>query len=168
MQALHIEIRIRASPEIVWKALVVSPAIPAEIRNALRERKTGQNLSVHMSAGGRGATLTVKILVVNPQREIRWKGYLWLPWLFDGEHSFEILGDTGETTLLIQRETFTGLLLPFLSGTLSDTELEFETMNAAIRDQAEQGTTWDEGFYQAASIDRQENACSGLPFLEGQ
>jgi len=63
-----------------------------------------------MSAGGRGATLTVKLLAVDPFREIRWKGYLWLPVLFDGEHSFEILEEEGGITLLVQREIFTGLL----------------------------------------------------------
>jgi hypothetical protein len=140
MRIVHTGIPIRASPETIWKVLVVSPFIPAEIRNALRDRKIGQNMSVPMSAGGRGATLTVKLLTVNPFREIRWKGYLWIPGLFDGEHSFEIQEDTGGVTRLVQHEIFTGLLLPFLSGTLIDTKLEFETMNAAIRDLAERST----------------------------
>jgi len=140
MHTLHTEIRIKASPENVWKALVISPVIPAEIRNAIRDRKTGQNLSVRMSAGGRGATLTVKLLAVDPFREIRWKGYLWLPGLFDGEHSFKILEEEGGITLLVQREIFTGLFIPFFFRILSATKQEFETMNAEIRDQAERGT----------------------------
>ncbi len=122
MRIVHTEIQIRASPETIWKVLVVSPFIPAEIRNALRDRKTGQNLSVPMSAGGRGATLTVRLLAVEPFREIRWKGHLWIPGLFDGEHSFEIQEDTGGITRLVQHEIFTGLLLPFFSGTLIDTK----------------------------------------------
>jgi len=141
MQIIQTKIKIKASPENVWKALVISPAIPAEIRNAIRDRKTGHKLIVLMSAGGRDATLTVKLLTVDPFREIRWKGYLWIPGLFDGEHSFEILEDLEGITLLVQREIFTGLLLPFLSGMLSDTKQEFETMNAAIRDGAERSTT---------------------------
>jgi hypothetical protein len=136
MQTLHTEIRIRASPEQVWKALVVSPAIPIQIRNAIRDRKTGVNLIVPMSAGGRSATLTVKLIAVDPFREIRWKGSLWIPWLFDGDHSFE-LREEGGTTMLVQREKFTGLFLPFLTRTISNTKQEFETMNAGIRDQAE-------------------------------
>jgi hypothetical protein len=137
MRTIHTELRVIASPENVWKALVVSPAIPAEIRNAIRDRRTGVNMRVPMSAGGRGATLTVKLLAVVPFREIRWKGYLWVPGLFDGEHSFEIQEDSGGKTLLVQSEKFTGVLLPLLSGTISDTKQEFETMNAGIRDQAE-------------------------------
>ncbi len=138
MQVLHTEIPINASPKTIWKTLVVSPYIPEEIRNAIRDRKIGQNLIVPMNAGGRGATLTVKLLTVDPFREIRWKGFFWIPGLFDGEHSFEILMDQGGMTRLVQRETFTGFLLPFLSGTLSATKQEFEKTNAGIRDTAEQ------------------------------
>jgi len=57
------------------------------------------------------------------------------------EHSFEIRNDREGITLLVQREIFSGLLLPLLSGTISATKQEFETMNAAIRDEAERGTT---------------------------
>jgi hypothetical protein len=138
MQVLHTEIPINASPEIIWKTLVVSPSIPEEIRNAIRDKKIGQNLIVPMSAGGRGASLTVKLLTVDPFREIRWKGFLWIPGLFDGEHSYEILTDQGGMSRLVQRETFSGLLLPFLSGTLNATKHEFEKTNAGIRDTAEQ------------------------------
>ena len=85
----------------------------------------------------RSATLTVKLLTVNPFSEIKWKGYFHIPGLFDGEHRFEIREEAGGITLLVHSEKFTGLLLPFLSGTLKDTKREFETMNADIRDQAE-------------------------------
>ncbi len=139
MQTIHTEIRINASPENVWDALVVSPGIPVEIRNSIRNRTLRQNLSVPMSAGGRSASLTVKLLAVDPFREIRWKGHLWLPGLFDGEHVFEIRKEEGDIALLIQRETFSGLLVPFLSGTIRDTKQEFGTMNAEIRGRAEQG-----------------------------
>ncbi len=141
MKTIHTEIRIRASPEHVWNALVVSPSIPEEIRNAIRDRKTGLNMKVAMSAGDRNATLTVKLLTVDPFREIKWKGYFHIPGLFDGEHRFEIREEAGGITLLVHSEKFTGLLLPFLSGTLKDTRQEFETMNADIRDQAERVIT---------------------------
>jgi len=139
MQTIHTEVPIKALPETIWKALVVSPVIPMEIRNAIRDHKIGQNLSVPMSSGGRSVTLTVKILAIDPSRQIRWKGYLWIHGLFDGEHSFEIRADTEKITCLVQSETFSGILLPFLSKTLRDTKQEFEKMNAVIRDAAEQG-----------------------------
>ena len=141
MQAIHTKVPIKASPEAVWKALVVSPAIPLEIRNAIRNRGIGENLSVPMRSGGRSVTLTVKILAVDPPSQIRWKGYLWISGLFDGEHSFEIHADAGGITTFVQHETFSGLLLPFLGKILRDTKQEFERMNASIRDSAEQGET---------------------------
>jgi hypothetical protein len=110
-----------------------------EIRNATHDRKIGQNMSVPMSSGGRNVTLTVKILTVNPSRQIRWN--LWIPGLFDGEHSFKIRADTEGITRLVQSEAFSGLLLPFFSKILRNTKQEFEKMNAAIRDAAEQCTT---------------------------
>ncbi|MFY9799801.1 MAG: hypothetical protein WAK10_00975, partial [Methanoregula sp.] len=70
-------------------------------------------LSVPMSAGGRSVTPTVKILAVDPFREIRWKGYFWIPGLFDREHSFEIREDTGGQTLLVPHEIFSGAAPPF-------------------------------------------------------
>ena len=51
MQMIHTEIQIKASPENIWNALMASPSIPEEIRNAIRERKTGVNMKVAMSAG---------------------------------------------------------------------------------------------------------------------
>lgn len=138
MQTIHTEIWIKAPPEPVWKALVVSASIPEEIRKSIRDRKTGVNMKVAMSAGDRSATLTVKLLTIDPFREIRWKGYFHVPGLFDGEHRFEIREEAAGITLLVHSEKFTGLLLPFLSGTLKDTKQEFETMNAEIRERAEQ------------------------------
>jgi hypothetical protein len=139
MQALHTDIVIKASPEKIWNILVVSSAIPPEIRRAIQDQKIGQNLSVPMSNGGRSATLTVKLLTVDPFREIRWKDFFRIPGLFDGEHSFEIREDQEGMTWLVQRETFSGILLPFLSKVISETKQEFETVNARIRDTAERG-----------------------------
>jgi hypothetical protein len=139
MQTLHTAIAIKATPENIWNVLVVSPAIPHEIRNAIQDRKIGQILTVPMSTGGRSVTLTVKLLIVDPFREIRWKGFLWIPGLFDGEHSFEILEDRKGISQLVQRETFSGILVPFFPKVIADTKREFETVNARIRDTAERG-----------------------------
>ncbi len=59
------------------------------------------------------------------------------PGLFDGDHSFEILERPERGVVFTQRETFSGLRLPFLSRVLADTENEFHRMNTAIRSPAE-------------------------------
>lgn len=138
MQSLHTELVINAPPERVWQGLMISPAIPPALREAIRERKVGRPLKVPMSSGGRSVTLTVTLLTVEPPREIRWKGHLWVPGLFDGEHIFEIRQETGGKNMLIQSENFSGLLVPLFSRTLEETKKNFESKNAAIKDLAEQ------------------------------
>lgn len=137
MRVLNTSIDISAPAEDVWATLVASPAIPEPIRKAVQERSLEKDLKVRMEASGRGATLTVRLLSVDRPRTIRWKGHLWFPGLFDGDHTFEIRDAPGGGVRLIQRELFGGLLLPFLSGMLTGTEKEFNRLNAAIKQQAE-------------------------------
>jgi hypothetical protein len=80
------------------------------------------------------------VLKAEPNRELRWLGRLLVPGLFDGEHIFiiELLG--AERVRFIQREIFTGMLVPFLTGALDrDTRHGFEEMNQALKDRAEKG-----------------------------
>jgi len=137
MQSIHTEIWINVPAERVWQTLMISRAIPPEIRTAILERKVGCPLKVPMSSGGRSVTLTVTLLTADPHREIRWKGHLWVLGLFDGEHKFEIREETEGRTLLIQSEMFSGLLLPLFSRTLVETRKAFESANTAIKDLAE-------------------------------
>lgn len=138
MKEIHSQIEINASPEKVWSIFLDSPSIPNPLRNAIREHRIGEPMKVHLEAGRRGATFKIKLLVVEPRREIRWKGHLLISGLFDGEHMFEIKPLSSGRVLFVQREMFGGLFLPFLSGTLNDTKKEFEKMNKAIKDQAEE------------------------------
>jgi hypothetical protein len=138
MQTIQTGLLINASPESVRKALVEIPFYPMKIRKAIRNRKIGQNLSVPMISGGWSVTLIVKVPAVDPPRHIRWKGYLWIPGLSDGEHSFEIREDK-RVTKRVERETFSSLLLPFPARRVRDTKQESERVNASIRDAAEPG-----------------------------
>ena len=79
-----------------------------------------------------------KILKVDPLRELRWLGRLYLPWLVDGEHALIIEASNGTSVKFIQREKFTGLLVPFAGGILHDTQRGFEEMNKALKRRAEQ------------------------------
>ena len=54
------------------------------------------------------------VMVVDPGRELRWLGKLFLPGLFDGEHRFEIHEDVPGRVRFVQAERFRGLLVPFL------------------------------------------------------
>ena len=91
---------------------------------------------------GKGATITIKLLTADPGRELRWKGQLWIPGLFDGEHVFEIkpisANQGSERVLFVQSEKFSGLLLPILSRTIENTQEEFDKMSVTLKQRAEQ------------------------------
>jgi hypothetical protein len=82
-----------------------------------------------------------KVLKAEPNRELRWLGHLGLPGLFDGEHIFTIEPLDRERVRFVQRERFSGLLVPLLAKSLdTGTHAAFEAMNRAIKEQAERKT----------------------------
>jgi len=78
-----------------------------------------------------------KILVYKPEEELRWMGKLWIPKLFDGEHSLIIKKIAENKVLFIQKEKFRGLLIPLFQGLLKNTESGFKIMNQALKSLAE-------------------------------
>lgn len=71
---------------------------------------------------------------VEPARELRWRGRLLLPKIFDGEHYF-ILQARGAGTLLTHGERFSGVLLWFIDA--QRFRADFERMNAALKARVE-------------------------------
>jgi hypothetical protein len=110
------------------------------IRRASGEVRGGARLLVHIQPSGtKGMTFQPTVLKAEPNRELRWLGRLWLPGLFDGEHSFIIEPVGVSRVQFVQREVFRGLLLPLLSRTLErDTRRGFDEMNQALKARAEQ------------------------------
>jgi hypothetical protein len=85
-------------------------------------------------------TIQPTILAVRPERELRWIGRLFIPGVFDGEHSF-VIEPQGESRMrFVQSETFRGILVPFSGALLNDTEASFREMNQALKERAEQAT----------------------------
>ncbi|MDD1762195.1 MAG: SRPBCC domain-containing protein, partial [Methanothrix sp.] len=57
---------------------------------------------------------------------------------FDGEHSF-VIEPLGERKVrFIQSEEFNGLMIPFSKSLLNETEQNFNEMNRALKERAEQ------------------------------
>lgn len=84
-------------------------------------------------------TFRPTVLKAEPNRELRWLGHLLIPGLFDGEHIFTIEPLGANRVRFVQREIFTGLLVPLLaSGLDTDTRRGFEEMNQALKVRAEQ------------------------------
>ena len=138
----HIEttIDIMAPPERVWEILTDFPAYPSWnpfIVSAYGKPTVGAWLEVHIQPKGKRALMfRPTVLVAEPDRELRWRGRMLLPGLFDGEHFFRIEDRSG-TVHFVQGETFSGLLVGLVRGTLNATRSGFEAMNTALKERAE-------------------------------
>ena len=144
MKELHTEIEINAPAERVWEVLTDFASYPRWnplIRWASGVPRTGEQLAVRIQPSGtRGMTFRPKILNAEPNRELRWLGHLFVPGLFDGEHSFTIEPLGHARVRFVQREIFRGLLVPLFSRGLDrDTRRGFEEMSRALKERAEAG-----------------------------
>jgi hypothetical protein len=135
---------IDAPPERVWGVLVDLPAY-REWNPFIVEAKgkvaVGETLSLRMALPGRKPmTITPNLLVVDRERELRWKGRLVIPGLFDGEHAFILTPLEDGRTRLDHRERFTGALLPIARPLVyDDTVRSFRALNAALATRAQGG-----------------------------
>jgi hypothetical protein len=132
---------IDAPPAQVWRVLVDLPAYREWnpfIVEASGTVAVGDTLSLRMALPDHEPmTIEPRLLVVDPKRELRWKGRLLLPFLFDGEHAFVLTPLPGNRTRLDHWERFAGLLLPIARGMLYDaTVASFHALNAALAKRA--------------------------------
>ena len=134
-------VEIDAPPARVWHVLVDLPAYREWnpfIVEASGTVAAGEALSLRMALPGRAPmAIAPRLLVVEPERELRWKGRLLVPGLFDGEHSFVLTPlDTGRTRL-DHCERFAGLLLPVARSMVYEGTLQaFHSLNAALAERA--------------------------------
>jgi hypothetical protein len=143
MKELHTEIEIQASKERVWQLLTDFAAFPQWnpfIRRVEGEIKVGTKLEAYIQpSGASGMTFKPTVLTAEPNRELRWLGRLFMPGLFDGEHTFTIETLAENRVRFTQSEVFTGLLVPIFAKSLdADTRRGFEEMNQALKSRAEQ------------------------------
>jgi len=139
---IRTEIEIAAPAETVWGEFIRFEAWPAW--NPFMPRiegkaAPGEQLTVRIEPpGGRAMTFRPKVLTVEHAKEFRWKGKLLLPGIFDGMHCFELHALDARLTHFVQREEFTGLLVPLMAGELNrSTRNGFVLMNEALKQRAE-------------------------------
>lgn len=147
MAAHHIvtSIDIKAPPARVWALLTDFAGMAAWnpfIRSVVGELRPGAQLTVRITPPGKAAmTFRPAVLAVSPERELRWRGRLLFPGLFDGEHYFLIEPLGAQSVRFTHGETFSGLLVGLLRGMLGATEAGFHAMNAALKNRAEAAGT---------------------------
>jgi hypothetical protein len=142
MRIIRTEIEISASAERVWETLCGEPRNLAcqgghilDVRGSLVE---GGVLALTLRvAQGIKTRVDAKLLKVDPPHEIRWRGKLAIPGLFQGEHVFQIVEREGDGVTLIQWEIFSGILAPLLLATLlRGVKSGFQEMNRGIKEHA--------------------------------
>jgi hypothetical protein len=143
MREIFTEIDIASSPERVWEVLTAFEAFPQWnpfIRSICGELRQGARLEVFIQPPGhKGMRFRPVLLRVQRPRELRWRGRLWLPGLFDGEHVFTIEPLEQTRVRFVQREEFRGILVPLLWRSLDrDTRRGFQEMNQALKRRAEE------------------------------
>ncbi len=139
-RTIQTEVTINASASEVWQVLTDFDAYPQWnpfIRRVTGAARPGEQLMIELNSSGRTTTIQPTILVVQPERELRWIGRLFVPGVFDGEHSFVIEPQGENRVHLVQSETFRGVLVPFSGAILNNTERSFREMNQALKERAE-------------------------------
>src|SRR3990172_6000852 len=136
---VHTEIEINAPAQRVWQVLT-DLAGYAEwnpmIRRASGEIRTGSRLKIYFNpSGSRGRTFRPKLLVVEPNRELRWQGQPGVPYIIESEHFFLITPAGDNKILLTHDMIFYGLITPFIKNILIKSIYEpFISMNRALKE----------------------------------
>ena len=140
MRTIEHTIDIQAPPATVWQLLTDTdryqdwnPFMP-RLSGRLA---VGERLTLSVRPGTRTMTFRPTVLAFEDGTRIRWRGRLGVPGFFDGEHELRLepLPDGGSR--FVQRESFSGLLVPMMPRVLDDTATGFAVMNTALRDRAE-------------------------------
>ena len=142
MRELQASIEIGTEPERVWAVLTDFPAYPdwnPFLRRIEGVLEPGARLEVQFEPPGqKSRTLRPRLLAVEPNRELRWLGSLLIRGIVDGEHAFLIEPIGPARSRFVQRERFTGMLVPFVGKALAGARIGFEHMNLALKTRAEQ------------------------------
>lgn len=137
------EILIQASPQKVWEVLTDFEQYSAWnhfIKSIKGPAQVGQTITVRIEPPqASGMTMKPTVLVFEDGREFRWQGNLGIKGLFDGEHVFELLEQANNSTLLVHKEGFSGILVPLFKKLLEVNTLNgFHLMNQSLKRRAEE------------------------------
>ena len=140
MRRIETTVDIVGSAVAVWRVLIDFAAYPdwnPFIRRLQGAPIVGTRLGVTMQPPGGGAmSFRPTVLAAEPGRELRWRGRVLVPGLFDGEHAFR-LEPVPSGCRFHHDETFSGLLVPLFGAMLAKTEQGFVAMNEALKRRVE-------------------------------
>jgi hypothetical protein len=143
VRQIQTSIDIAASPTRVWSVLTDFRAYATWnpfITSIDGKPQPGAQLRVTIAPPGRRPMTFRPVVLTATPRELRWRGRLLVPGLFDGEHAFQLELLLTAGCRLHHTERFSGLLVALISGSLLDATRDgFEAMNGALKRRAEEG-----------------------------
>ena len=111
---IHTSILINASSEKIWKVLTDFKNYPnwnPFIKQIVGKKAIGSLLHVQVDT----MKFTPRVIAFEKEKQFSWKGKPFIPYLFDGEHSFSLVHESNGSVKFIHQEKFTGIL-PFFLG----------------------------------------------------
>lgn len=136
VRTIEATIVIDAPPAAVWDVLTAADDYRdwnPFICDVSGTFTVGERLRIRVRPVGRRAmTFRPRVTEKTPHARLRWVGRLGLPGICDAEHDFVLTELPDGTTQLTQRETFSGILVPLMTGTLASTRQGFEAMHEAL------------------------------------
>ena len=143
MKQVKTSIEIDATPERVWHILTDFSSWDAwnpTIHRLRGSPEVGAKLDFVIRLGKRWLPIQAKMLRVDPERELCWRGPradLLVP-IFAGEHYFAIERLAADRVRFVHGERFSGLLLPVLWNRLEPTLLRgYAKANEGLKRRAE-------------------------------
>ncbi|MDN3356198.1 SRPBCC domain-containing protein [Actinomadura sp. DC4] len=134
-------VEIAASAAKVWDVLTDLPAYDhwnPEITSAEGHLAKDATLTLRVRSGGGTDTVRPSVTIVTPGRELRWQSrFRDIGHLADGEQRFTIEAAGPDRVRFTQAQTFRGIAVPFMHGTLASSCSRFDAMNAALKTRAE-------------------------------
>ncbi len=141
MRTIAVTTNIDAPPAVVWDVLTDADALPEWnpfLTSLVGCLEVGSRIRVRVQPpGGRAMTFRPTVRVLEPARRLEWLGRAGVPGLVDGRHTFELEPLAGGGCRFTHSESFSGVLVPLMAGTLQRTEAGFVAMNQALRERCE-------------------------------
>ena len=131
-----VEINIRTPAATIWKILTDAKDFPrwnstvARIEGQIRE---GERLRLHVP--GTDRTFTPRVSGVVPGERMIWTGGFFP--VFKGVRTFELRACDDRSTDFVMEERFSGLMLPFVRGSMPDFGSVFESYASDLKHEAE-------------------------------
>lgn len=140
---LRTEIEILAPKSAVWRVLADFPSYPEWnpfIVSIAGEQRAGAQLEIILSPPeGSETTIRPALVVFEPEAELRWKGHLLHPRVFQGIHFLKLTEVEPNRTRVTHGEDFSGFLVKFLNSVITKAARGFVYMNQALKKRVEAG-----------------------------